>query len=137
MSGVGLRSERGPILLALMLCTGLVAIDSTIIATAVPSVVSDLGGFSQFPWLFSIYLLTQAVTVPLYGKFADTLGRKPVMLFGIGVFLVGSVLCGFAWSMTSLIIFRALQGIGAGAVQPTAMTIVGDLYSVQERAKVQ
>ena len=86
-SAVGLRSERGPVLLAVMLCTGLVALDSTIIATAVPSVVSDLGGFSQFPWLFSIYLLTQAVTVPLYGKFADIFGRKPVMFFGIAVFL--------------------------------------------------
>src|ERR1700730_19145732 len=87
--GVGLRSERGPVLAALMLSTGLVALDSTIIATAVPSVVHDLGGFSQFPWLFSIYLLTQAVTMPLYGKFADVLGRKPVMLFGVGVFLLG------------------------------------------------
>ncbi|WP_218825576.1 MDR family MFS transporter [Streptosporangium subroseum] len=124
-------------LAAIMLCTGLVAIDSTIIATAVPSVVSDLGGFSQFPWLFSIYLLTQAVTVPLYGKFADIFGRKPVMFFGIAVFLLGSVLCGLAWSMPALIIFRALQGIGAGAVQPMSITMVGDLYSVEERARVQ
>ncbi|AWS47965.1 MFS transporter [Streptosporangium sp. 'caverna'] len=135
--GVGFRSKRGPVLAAIMLCTGLVAIDSTIIATAVPSVVSDLGGFSQFPWLFSIYLLTQAVTVPLYGKFADIFGRKPVMFFGIAVFLLGSVLCGFAWSMPALIIFRALQGIGAGAVQPMSITMVGDLYSVEERARVQ
>jgi MFS family permease len=73
------------VLLALMLTTGLVALDSTIIATAVPSVVRDLGGFSQFPWLFSIYLLTQAVTVPLYGKLADMVGRRPVMFFGIAV----------------------------------------------------
>ena len=135
--GVGFRSKRGPVLAAIMLCTGLVAIDSTIIATAVPSVVSDLGGFSQFPWLFSIYLLTQAVTVPLYGKFADIFGRKPVMFFGIAVFLLGSVLCGLAWSMPALIVFRALQGIGAGAVQPMSMTMVGDLYSVEERARVR
>ncbi|RCG30403.1 MFS transporter [Sphaerisporangium album] len=120
-----------------MLCTALVALDSTIIATAVPSVVSDLGGFSQFPWLFSIYLLTQAVTVPLYGKLADIFGRKPVMFFGIAAFLLGSVLCGFAWSMPALIVFRALQGIGAGAVQPMSITMVGDLYSVEERARVQ
>jgi EmrB/QacA subfamily drug resistance transporter len=137
VSGVGLRSERGPVLAAIMLSTGLVALDSTIIATAVPSVVRDLGGFSQFPWLFSIYLLTQAVTVPLYGKFADSLGRKPVLFFGIGVFLLGSVLCGAAWSMPALIIARAVQGIGAGAVQPISMTVVGDLYSVEERARVQ
>src|SRR6476659_8648665 len=124
-ASVGLRSERGPILIALMLSTALVALDSTIIATAVPSVVGDLGGFSQFPWLFSIYLLTQAVTVPLYGKFADMIGRKPLMFYGIGVFLLGSVLCGVAWSMPALIAFRAVQGIGAGAVQPVAMTMVG------------
>jgi EmrB/QacA subfamily drug resistance transporter len=120
-----------------MLCQSLVALDSTIIATAVPSIVRDLGGFSQFPWLFSIYLLTQAVTVPLYGKFADVLGRKPVMLFGVGVFLLGSMLCGIAWSMPLLIAARAIQGIGAGAVQPIAMTMIGDLYTVEERARVQ
>src|ERR1700716_1710442 len=89
---VGFRSERGPVLAALMLCTGLVALDSTIIATAVPSIVRDLGGFAQFPWLFSIYLLTQAVTVPLYGKLADLFGRKPILFVGIGVFLLGSML---------------------------------------------
>jgi EmrB/QacA subfamily drug resistance transporter len=135
--GVGLRSERGPVLAALMLSTGLVALDSTIIATAVPSVVHDLGGFSQFPWLFSIYLLTQAVSVPLYGKLADVFGRKPIMFFGIAVFLLGSVLCGAAWNMASLIVFRAVQGIGAGAVQPMSMTMVGDMYTVEERARVQ
>src|SRR2546421_6716973 len=96
VTGVGLRSERGPVLLAVMLATGLVAIDSTILATAVPAVVADLGGFSQFPWLFSVYLLAQAVSVPLYGKFADIVGRKPMMLVGITIFLVSSVLCGAA-----------------------------------------
>ena len=84
-SSVGLRSERGPVLLAVMMCTALVAIDATILAAAVPAVVSDLGGFSQFPWLFSIYLLAQAVSVPIYGKLADGIGRKPVMLIGIDV----------------------------------------------------
>src|SRR4030081_1678800 len=132
---VGFRSERGPVLAALMLCTGLVALDSTIIATAVPSVVRDLGGFAQFPWLFSIYLLTQAVTVPLYGKYADVVGRKRVLVFGIGVVLLGSVLCGVAWSMPALIIARAIQGIGAGAVQPMSMTMIGDLYTVEERSR--
>ena len=91
---VGLRSERGPILLALMLTTGLVAIDATILATAVPSIVGDLGGFAQFPWLFSIYLLAQAVSVPIYGKLADLVGRKPIMLLGIGLFLLGSCSAG-------------------------------------------
>ena len=136
-ASVGLRSERGPILLAIMLSVGLIAIDSTILATAVPSVVDDLGGFSEFPWLFSVYLLAQAVTVPLYGKVADLVGRKPVMLFGIGLFLLGSLLCGVAWGMTSLIVFRAVQGLGAGAIMPVSMTMTGDLYTLEERAKVQ
>lgn len=136
-TAVGLRSERGPVLIAVMLCTALVAIDATILAAAVPSIVTDLGGFSQFPWLFSIYLLAQAVSVPIYGKLADALGRKPVMLVGIAFFLVGSVLCGFAWSMPLLIAARAIQGIGAGATLPMSMTIVGDIYTVEERARVQ
>ena len=136
-AGVGFRSERGPVLIAIMLSTALVAIDSTVIATAVPSIVAGIGGFHEFPWLFSIYLLAQAVTVPVYGKLADLFGRKPVMLFGIGLFLAGSILCGAAWSMGALIGFRLVQGLGAGAVQPMSMTIVGDLYSLQERAKVQ
>jgi len=135
--GVGFRSERGPVLISLMLCTALVAIDATILATAVPSIVTEVGGFAQFPWLFSVYLLAQAVTVPVYGKLADLFGRKPVMLWGIACFFVGSVLCGIAWSMPALIAFRAVQGVGAGAVQPMSMTIVGDLYSIEERAKVQ
>ena len=135
-SAVGLRSERGPVLIALMLSTSLVAIDSTILATAVPSVVADLGGFSQFPWLFSLYLLAQAVSVPIYGKLADQMGRKPMMLFGVSLFIVGSVLCGLAWSLPVLIVCRAVQGLGAGAIIPMSQTILGDLYSVAERARV-
>ena len=134
---VGFRSERGAVLLALMLTTGLIAIDATILATAVPSVVKDLGEFDQFPWLFSVYLLAQAVSVPIYSKLADTIGRKPVILVGIGLFLVGSVFAGFAWNMTSLIVFRVIQGLGAGAAAPMSMTIVGDIYTVEERALVQ
>lgn len=136
-ASVGLRSERGPVLLAVMLSVGLVAIDSTILATAVPAIVTDLGGFTQFPWLFSVYLLAQAVTVPVYAKVADLVGRKPVMMVGIGLFVLGSLLCGLAWSMGALIVFRAVQGLGAGAVQPMSMTIVGDTYTLEERAKVQ
>jgi len=134
---VGFRSERGPILIALMLTTGLVAIDATILATAVPTIVDELGGFASFPWLFSIYLLAQAVSVPVYAKLSDTFGRKPIILVGIGLFLLGSILCGLAWSMPALIAFRAVQGLGAGAVQPMAITIAGDIYTVAERAKTQ
>ncbi|HJV15089.1 MAG TPA: MDR family MFS transporter [Propionibacteriaceae bacterium] len=136
-ASVGLRSERGPILLSVMLSVGLIAIDATILATAVPSIVNDLGGFAQFPWLFSIFLLAQAVSVPIFAKFTDLMGRKPIMLVGIGLFVLASILCGIAWSMPALIAFRALQGIGAGAVMPTSMTIIGDIYSVAERARVQ
>ncbi|BCT76404.1 hypothetical protein SCMU_22460 [Sinomonas cyclohexanicum] len=134
---VGFRSERGPVLIALMLTTGLVAIDSTIVATAVPSIVHDVGGFSSFPWLFSAYMLAQAVSVPVYAKLADTVGRKPLVLTGIGLFLLGSILCGVAGSMGALIAFRVVQGLGAGAVQPMAVTIAGDIYTVAERALVQ
>ena len=120
-----------------MLATALVAIDSTIIATAVPSIVADIGGFTEFPWLFSVYLLAQAVSVPIYGKLSDLYGRKPLVLWGIALFLLGSIMCGVAWNMWVLIAFRVVQGLGAGAIMPTTITIVGDLYSVQERAKVQ
>jgi multidrug resistance protein len=136
-AGIGLRSERGPLLLAMMLSTGLVAIDSTVIATAVQSIVAGIGGFAEFPWLFSVYMLASAVTVPLYAKLADTIGRKPIMLFGIGAFLLGSVLAAAAWNMPSLIAFRAIQGLGAGAVLPMAITMVGDMYTLEERARVQ
>ncbi|MFE6996575.1 MFS transporter [Microbacterium sp. NPDC057659] len=136
-ASVGLRSERGPVLGALMLATGLIAIDATILATAVPTIVGDLGSYQQFPWLFSVYLLAQAVSVPIYSRFADTIGRKPIIMIGIALFLLGSVLCGVAWSMGWLIVFRIVQGLGAGAVAPMAMTIVGDIYTVAERAKVQ
>ena len=134
---VGFRSDRGRVLLAIMLTTGLIAIDATILATAVPSGVKELGAFEQFPWLFSVYLLAQAVSVPIYSKLSDMIGRKPIILTGVALFLLGSVLAALAWNMTSLIVFRVVQGLGAGAVAPMGMTIVGDLYSVGERAVVQ
>ena len=137
VDGVGFRSQRGPILVSIMLSLSLVALDATVLATAVPTIVGDLGGFALFPWLFSGYLLAQAVTTPFYAKLSDVFGRKPVMLFGIGLFLFGSILCAAAWSMPALIVARAVQGFGAGAVQPMSVTIVGDIYSLAERARVQ
>lgn len=136
-TAVGFRSERGPVLISLMVTTGLVAIDATVLATAIPTIVKDLGDFALFPWLFSIYLLAQAVTTPIYAKLSDIFGRKPIILTGIALFLLGSILCGFAWSMPALIAFRAVQGLGAGAVQPMSITIVGDIYTVAERARTQ
>jgi MFS family permease len=120
-----------------MLTMSLVALDATVLATAVPTIVGELGGFTLFPWLFSGYLLAQAVTTPLYAKLSDVFGRKPVVLVGIGLFMAGSILCAAAWSMPALIVARAVQGVGAGAVQPMSVTIVGDIYSVAERARVQ
>jgi EmrB/QacA subfamily drug resistance transporter len=136
-SSVGLRSERGPILLSLMLATALVALDATIIATASAVIARDLGGFDQVPWLFSTYLLAQAVSTPLYGRLADIFGRKRLMILGVGLFFLGSVLCGLAWSMSALILGRVLQGLGAGAVMPVSLTIVSDIYTLEERAKTQ
>ncbi|MGH2562813.1 MAG: MDR family MFS transporter [Thermomicrobiales bacterium] len=124
-------------LVGLLLSMALAAVDVTIVATAIPSIVRDLGGFSQYAWVFSIYVLAQAVTIPVYGKLADLYGRKPVLAVGILIFLAGSMLCGLAWNMTSLILFRALQGLGAGAIAPMVSTVAGDIYTVEERARVQ
>jgi EmrB/QacA subfamily drug resistance transporter len=128
---------RGQVLAGLMLVIALAAMDNAIVATVVPPIVKDLGGFSLFPWLFSVYLLAQAASVPVYGKLADIYGRKPILLVGVLIFLAGSVLCGISWNMVALIGFRGLQGLGAGATLPIAMTVVGDLYTVVERARVQ
>jgi EmrB/QacA subfamily drug resistance transporter len=113
------------------------AMEVTIVSTAMPSVVADLGGFRLYSWVFTAYLLASTVTVPLYGKLADLYGRKPIMFVGIAFFMTGSTACGFAHTMTWLILFRAVQGLGAGAMQPVSLTIVGDLFSLKERAKMQ
>ncbi|MCO1600832.1 MDR family MFS transporter [Desulfosporosinus nitroreducens] len=132
-----IKTNRSIVLASVLLAIFIAAIEGTIVATAIPSIVGDLGGFSLFSWVFSSFLLAQAVTIPIYGKLADLFGRKPVFTFGIIVFLIGSVLCGFAKTMNMLIIYRLLQGIGAGAVQPIATTIIGDIFSLSERARIQ
>ncbi|MFI8365109.1 MFS transporter [Streptomyces sp. NPDC085612] len=126
-----------PVVISLMLGMALVALDSTIVATAVPQIVGDLGGFSVFSWLFSGYLLAVTVTLPVYGKLTDTFGRKPVLLFGIGLFLIGSLLCALAWNMAALIAFRIVQGLGGGALQGTIQTLAADLYPLKERPRIQ
>ncbi|MDA8440869.1 MAG: MDR family MFS transporter [Peptococcaceae bacterium] len=131
------KTNRPLVLTAIILAMFMSAIEATIVATAMPSIVGELGGFALFSWVFSIFLLMQAVTIPIYGKLADLFGRKPVFVVGVIVFLFGSLLCGLAHSMSMLILFRLIQGLGAGSVQPIVTTIVGDIYSVQERAKVQ
>ncbi|MBM9505001.1 MFS transporter [Streptomyces sp. KK5PA1] len=120
-----------------MLAMALAALDSTVISTAVPQIVGDLGGFSLFSWLFSGYLLAVTVALPVYGKLADSFGRKPVLITGITLFLVGSVLCAGAWNMAALIAFRVVQGLGGGAIQGTVQTIAADLYGLRERGRIQ
>ncbi|GAA1991865.1 MDR family MFS transporter [Isoptericola halotolerans] len=137
ITSVGLRSARGPVLLALMLSTALVALDATIIATASATIAREVGGFEQLPWLFSTYLLAQAVGTPLAGRLADVLGRRRMMLGGVALFFLGSVVCGAAPSMGVLIAGRVLQGLGAGAVMPTSLTIAADIYTLEERARTQ
>ena len=129
--------RRGMVLTAALIATFMAAVESSIIATAMPTIVGDLGGFRLFSWVFAAYLLTMAVTVPIYGRLADIYGRKRIFFVGTGIFLVGTTLCGFARTMVVLVVFRAVQGIGAGAIQPIASTVVGDIYTPAERAGVQ
>jgi len=129
--------RRDWILIALMLTMSLAAMDGTIVATAIPQIVGDLGGFSLFSWLFSIYLLIQTITIPVYGKLADIYGRKPILIVGIVIFVLGSATCAAAWNMYSLIVFRGVQAVGAGAIMATVNTIAGDIYTIKERAKIQ
>jgi Major Facilitator Superfamily len=113
------------------------AMEATVVATAMPTVIADLGGIHLYGWVGASYLLASTVSVPLYGRLADMRGRKPVLLVGIALFLAGSAASGLARDIVSLIAFRALQGLGAGSMQPVALTIVGDLYPLRERGKVQ
>ena len=129
--------RRGWVFAAALSTIFMAAIEGTIVATAMPTIVGALGGLEHFSWVFSAYLLTQAIMIPIYGRLADMYGRKRVLHFGIGVFLTGSLLCGFAWSMTSLIVFRVVQGVGAGALVPVGQTVVGDIYSGEQRARMQ
>jgi EmrB/QacA subfamily drug resistance transporter len=129
--------QRRWILAALMMTMMLAAMDTTIVSTAIPQIVGDLGGFALFSWVFSIYLLAQTVTIPIYGKLADVFGRKPVLIVGAFIFLGGSTASALAWNMPTLIVFRGLQGLGAGSIMATVYTLAGDLYSVRERAHIE
>ncbi|MGD6871783.1 MDR family MFS transporter [Sutcliffiella horikoshii] len=131
------KTKKPFVLAAIMLAMFMAAIEATIVSTAMPAIAADLGGFSLYSWVFSSYLLMNAVTVLIYGKLSDLFGRKPILTFGIIVFLIGSLLCGMATSIEMLIVFRFIQGFGAGAVMPIASTIVGDMYTKEERAKIQ
>ena len=130
-------TNRPLVLASVMFAMFVSAVEATIVTTAMPVIASELGGFSRYSWIFSSYLLMSTVTVLIYGKLADLFGRKPIFFIGLTIFLIGSILCGFATSMETLIVFRLVQGLGAGAVMPIATTIIGDIYSTEERAKIQ
>ena len=114
----------------------LAALDSTIVATAMPTVIGDLHGIDHYAWVFTAYLLAEIASIPLWGRLADMYGRKRIFLLGMVIFLVGSVFCGLSTSMRQLILFRAMQGVGAGCLLPVAQTIVADLYTLEQRAKL-
>jgi MFS family permease len=123
-------TNRKMVTIAMLVAILLVAIDVTVVSTAMPQIVSDLSGLKLISWVFAIYTLTTSVTTPIYGKLADLFGRKKIFMTGVILFVVGSMLSGAAQTMTQLIWFRAFQGIGAGAVMPITFTIIGDLFPV-------
>jgi EmrB/QacA subfamily drug resistance transporter len=129
--------HRNLVTAALMLGNALAALEATAVAAAVPTAVGELGGMSRYSWVFSAYLLTSTTTVPLYGKLADLYGRRRVFHVAVALFLLGSALSGAAHTLDQLIVCRALQGLGAGGVQPIALTLIGDIFGLAERGRVQ
>lgn len=121
----------------LVITTLISALDANIMQTASPTIVKQLGGMELFAWIFVVYMLASTVTVPLYGKLSDMYGRKKLLMFAVGLFTLGSILCGMANSMVMLIIFRGIQGLGAGGMIPLSMVIVGDLFTIERRGKIQ
>src|SRR6202162_6029109 len=121
----------------LMVSLFVAAMDATVVGTALPTIARDLGSFQLYPWIVAGYLITATTTVPLWGRLADLHGRRRVLLVGIVMFVVASALCAASPSMVWLIAFRTLQGIGAGCIQPVVFTIVGDIFPLQQRARLQ
>ncbi len=121
----------------MMLSLFLASVEATIVATAMPTIVAELGGLSIYAWAFAAFQLTATTAVPIFGKLSDIYGRRPIYLISMAIFLLGSVLCGFAVSMPFLVTFRAIQGLGAGGLMPLAFTIIGDIFTFEQRAKIQ
>ena len=130
------KTNRKLTVVALLCTTFLAAMEATAVATVMPTIIGDLGGLERYAWVFTAYMMSATLSVPIYGKLADLFGRKPILQAGIGMFLVGSILSALAQNMNQLILFRAIQGIGAGAIQPMGLTITGDIFKIEERAKV-
>jgi EmrB/QacA subfamily drug resistance transporter len=137
MSIADSQARRGLVLGGVMAAMFLAAMESTVVATAMPTVIASLGGIRIYSWTFSAFLLTSTVSMPIWGRLADYLGRRPAYLIGLGLFLLGSALAGLSHSMEQLIGFRALQGLGAGSLITIGMTIIGDLYGMERRARMQ
>jgi EmrB/QacA subfamily drug resistance transporter len=131
------KRRRWAVTAGVMLGMFLAALEATVVGTAMPTVIKTLGTLDQYSWVFSAYLLTSTVTVPVWGRLSDLYGRRPLYLAGVAIFLLGSALSGASQSLTQLIVFRAIQGLGAGALIPLSMTINGDIYTVSERARIQ
>jgi EmrB/QacA subfamily drug resistance transporter len=129
--------NRGLIFVAALASVFITSVESTIVSTSMPTIVGALGGFELLSWVFTAYLLTQAVSIPIYGRFADLYGRKPILLIGLALFLAGSILCGLAWNMGALVLFRVLQGMGAGSISSVSRTLIGDIYHGADRARMQ
>lgn len=132
-----MRTHRPLAVVAILLAMAMAALEATVVATAMPTVVGDLGGLELYGWVSAVYMVATTITIPLYGKLADLYGRKPTLYLGLALFLAGSMASGLSRSMTQLIVFRALQGVGAGGLQPVALTIIGDLFTIEERARIQ
>ncbi len=135
-------ARRRAVTVACMMAIFMAAVEATIVATAMPTIVGQLGAFHLFSWVFAAYLLAQAVSTPIYGRLADLYGRKRMFVSGSAIFLLASTACGFTWAfgewgMASLVLFRTIQGFGAGSLQSMATTIVGDIYPPTDRARVQ
>ena len=131
-TGRGWRSS-----FAILLGLFLSALDQTIVGPALPTIATDLHGNGLYIWVVTIYLLTSTISGPVYGKLSDQFGRKRLLMFGISVFLIGSALSGLSQTMEQLIVFRGIQGLGAGAIFPISLAVIGDLFSPQERGKYQ
>jgi EmrB/QacA subfamily drug resistance transporter len=129
--------RRWAVTLGVMTGMFIAALEATVVGTAMPTVISSLGGINHYSWVFSAYLVTSTVTVPVWGKLSDLYGRRLLYQLGIAVFLIGTLLSGLSGTMNQLIIFRAIQGLGAGALVPLGMTIIGDIFTLEERAKMQ
>ncbi|WP_334110270.1 MFS transporter, partial [Anoxybacillus sp.] len=136
-SMANIQQKRGILITGLLVAMLFGALDGTIVGTALPRIVGELGGLSMMAWLTTAYMLTSTTIVPIAGKLADLFGRKSIYISGLAIFIIGSALCGMANTMTQLIIFRAIQGIGGGIMMPMAMIVIGDLFTGAERAKWQ